>query len=572
VAPSYQYSGQGALKAAQDAVDVPELDVYVPDQPSEWEADTTKLIQRLESGEGLVFIGLKELASRKPRATRRVVADPVTRERSVSVGTRASLSRAGAIAALQRLDSAGVEVLRYHAAIGVVYARLPKPAIRSTLSLPSVEFVEPADVVIPMGSLVGPAAPPTVPMTAQTTPWGVSLIKAPAAWALSTGSGAKLLQIDTGYDRGHPDLPLIPLGNCFGIEGGCNDLGPYNHGTHVFGIAAAINNSQGVIGVAYGVPAAQIYHWGVCSSVVYGCNVNEAAAALNWSVTGLGSKGVINMSFGSSQPFQVLSTAVAAAWNAGHVLVASAGNDSTYNTMYYPGGLPGVLAVSGLRQNKAFATDETPCNYSGNLPHIGSNWGPYVDVSAPWSALSTIPGGGYGDETLNWCGTSMAAPHVAGSALLVRSYHPTWTNTQVASQLTYSAEGLGTPGYDNYFGYGMVRPDRALGLFPPSVTATLTPGMKPKLTWSSIPLATSYKIYRRVTTTLCPLWNHVATVASLTFTDIETPSTSFYGYQTFPGNPAVAVGYYVTAVGADGFETGLNVFATYIPNGTPICF
>jgi hypothetical protein len=59
----------------------------------------------------------------------------------------------------------------------------------------------------------------------------------------------------------------------------------------------------------------------------------------------------------------------------------------------------------------------------------------------------------------------------------------------------------------------------------------------------------------------------------LTFTDFETLATSFYGYQTYPGPPGPAVGYYVAAFTADGLnESPLETYATYLPQGTPICF
>ena len=74
------------------------------------------------------------------------------------------------------------------------------------------------------------------------------------------------------------------------------------------------------------------------------------------------------------------------------------------------------------------------------------------------TSTSTFPASGW--EA--WDGTSMATPHVAGVAALVWSYDPTWTNAQIRTALTASAEDLGDPGRDNYYGYGLVQAKAAL--------------------------------------------------------------------------------------------------------------
>jgi subtilisin family serine protease len=81
-----------------------------------------------------------------------------------------------------------------------------------------------------------------------------------------------------------------------------------------------------------------------------------------------------------------------------------------------------------------------------------------VGQTAAVSAVKTVPGTGY--EA--WDGTSMATPHVSGVAALVWSFNPAWTNTQIRTALTATAQDLGTAGRDSSFGYGLVQAKAAL--------------------------------------------------------------------------------------------------------------
>ena len=82
-----------------------------------------------------------------------------------------------------------------------------------------------------------------------------------------------------------------------------------------------------------------------------------------------------------------------------------------------------------------------------------SNYGDWIDISAPGTyILTTTRGGGYG----NWNGTSFSSPITAGVAALILSANPSLTNAQVVDILTQNADDLGSTGFDNYFGYGRV--------------------------------------------------------------------------------------------------------------------
>ena len=480
----------------------------------------------------------------------------------------------------------GLEVVRYYENIGVALVQFPDPTVAARLlAQSSVDYIEPDLGAAQLDLLPGSAstnssaastgtrvAAGAMMSMSQTMPWGVTLVRAPDAWPYSTGSVSRILIVDTGHERGHEDLPLVPLGNCMGAYGACDDpvyspSGGIPHGTHVTGTAVALNNGIGVVGVAYGVPSSNLYVYSACDPTIggAGCPFAELIGALNWAVPNLGSQGVVNMSLGGPTYNQAFANAVAAASAAGHVLVASAGNDAV-NALRYPAAYSNVIGVAAVLPTKAFAATAAPCPF----PYGGSNWGAHVDFVAPWYALSTVPNSSYADETTPpyWCGTSMAAPHVTGLAALVRTRYPSWSASSVFYRMRDTAEPLGPIGWDDHFGFGLIRAHLAVAFDRPVATPTIVAG-KPRLSWPAIPFATEYRIYRRVTPTACPTWALWATVGGTSYTDASTNVTSFYGYDSAPTSQA-AVSYYVTAF-AEGVETVYYQFVTYLPNGALVC-
>ena len=136
-----------------------------------------------------------------------------------------------------------------------------------------------------------------------------------------------------------------------------------------------------------------------------------------------------------------------------------------------------------VKNTGAFA-DSSPCALFGGGT-AASGYGSYIDVSAPFWSYSTAPGNTYEDETDGWCGNSFAAPHVAGTAALIRSKWPSMTNVSVRERVRTTAVDLGAAGYDNYYGHGRVDAARALGPWAdiggyltvkPSQTCTWTKG------------------------------------------------------------------------------------------------
>lgn len=277
--------------------------------------------------------------------------------------------------------------------------------------------------------------------TAQVLPWGIDRIDAELVWSGgNTADPVKVAVIDTGISRNHPDLKA-------NIKGGVNIINPLKssdddngHGSHVAGIIAALNNGLGVVGAG---PAADLYAVKVLNRNGSGL-LSDVISGIQWSVAN-GMK-VVNMSLGTSQDIQSMHDAVIAAHNAGVIVVAAAGNSG--GAVIFPAAYPEAIAVG--------ATDKN------NLIASFSSRGPEVDLVAPGvSIFSTYKGTNY--ATLS--GTSMAAPHVAGSAALVlntavgaydANANGVWDPLEVQKKLQDRATDLGASGFDNLYGWGLV--------------------------------------------------------------------------------------------------------------------
>jgi len=272
-----------------------------------------------------------------------------------------------------------------------------------------------------------------VTIQAQTLPWGISKIKADQVWPSgNTADPVKVGVIDTGISLSHPDLANNIKGSYNAINRRKSANDDNGHGSHVAGIIAALNNTSGVVGAA---PAANLYAIKVLNAAGSGY-LSDVIEGIDWAI----SKNikVINMSLGCDCNIQSLHDAVIRAKNAGVVVVAAAGNSAT-NPVIYPAAYPEAIAVSATDSSDQLAS--------------WSARGPEIDLSAPGvSIYSTYKGTGY--ATLS--GTSMASPHVAGSAALVLFKNPGFTPDQVLAALESTATDLGDAGFDNLFGFGLV--------------------------------------------------------------------------------------------------------------------
>jgi serine protease len=331
--------------------------------------------------------------------------------------------------------------------------------------------------------------------------WHLPAIDAGDAWEVTDGSGVVVAVVDSGISMGGDDLDCRPLAgeyNAFTDASGPGAaLDDVNHGTHVAGtIGQCTNNGVGVAGVASGTSllAARSFRQ------AGGTTTTEIAKGIDWARTQ--GADVINMSFrGPCSPtptvtFDALDAAVAD----GIVLVAATGNDAEES--WYLGDLPspachpGVIAVG--------ATD-----FNGNRSPY-SNWGTGIDVAAPGGDMGADANGdgspdGVLQETfspsdpLDWGywwmdGTSMAAPHVSGTAALMIAANSSVTPSQVKRALEVTAEDRGSAGWDMYYGHGLIDADAAIDAvqdtqepsWPSGSTVSVTPGeTTANLSWAA---------------------------------------------------------------------------------------
>ena len=279
-----------------------------------------------------------------------------------------------------------------------------------------------------------------VQVLVQELPWGVDHIDAELVHGYNRGEGVRVAVIDTGIDLDHPDLSVAShVSFVPGAPTGNDDNG---HGTHVAGTIGAVDNDIGVIGVA---PGALVSAVKVLDSNGSG-SWSNVIKGVEWSVDN--GMQVANMSLGASSAPFAAELAMNAAYNAGVLLVAAAGNSGNRfgigDNVTYPARFSTVIAVAATTQ-------------SDNRASFSST-GPAVEIAAPGVGVnSTFNDGGY--RQLN--GTSMASPHVAGVAALVIAGEAGLSVSDVRARLTGTDDDLPPEGRDNHTGHGLVDADEA---------------------------------------------------------------------------------------------------------------
>ncbi|WP_342478719.1 S8 family peptidase [Paenibacillus sp. FSL H7-0350] len=268
----------------------------------------------------------------------------------------------------------------------------------------------------------------------STYQWNLPAIETPQGWNLSKGSKEIVIAVvDTGVQANHPDLKGQLLKGYNAITSGSTPDDDVGHGTHVAGIIGALtNNEEGVAGISWYnkiLPVKALDNSGAGTTY-------SVAEGIIWAAD-QGAK-VINLSLGNYADSQFLHDAIKYAYDRDVVIVSASGNDNTERPGY-PAAYEEVIAVAAT-------------NAAGERASF-SNYGDYIDVAAPGESIaSTYPDNQYAALS----GTSMASPHVAALAGLVRSLNPALTNKEVTALLTSNAIDLGTAGHDKYYGWGQV--------------------------------------------------------------------------------------------------------------------
>jgi len=308
------------------------------------------------------------------------------------------------------------------------------------------EFIEPNYLYqVPPGDTV-PAAFPSEANPSLKGPndpyyskqWNLHKLGVETAWDETKGSGVTVAVIDTGISRVQ-DLQETNFVKGYDFVNDQIEATDDNgHGTHVAGtIAQSTNNGYGVAGIAY---EANLMPLKVLSATGGG-TVADIAEAIRFAADN--GAGVINMSLGGSGESHLLKEAIDYAHQKGVAIVAAAGN-ANQNSASYPARYPHVIGVAAL-------------DASGEKAPY-SNFGAGVDISAPGGSAA----GGILQETIKpetgegvfaaFSGTSMAAPHVAGVAALVKAAGVKEPD-EVLDALKQSARAIQEDTL-NYFGAG----------------------------------------------------------------------------------------------------------------------
>jgi hypothetical protein len=325
---------------------------------------------------------------------------------------------------------------------------------------PEIEYAEP--------NMIDRIATTIPNDTGYPNQWALPKIDAPNAWDLETGGSNVLIAVlDSGIPMDgtppslcHPDLndtTRIILGHDY-VNNDAYPKDDNGHGTHVTGIASAqTNNTTGVAGLSWG---SKIYVIKVFDDFGNGSHQNfydGVIEAVDYAVNN-GYRLVINYSGGGSAS-NTKEQAVIYARDRDCLIVAAAGNDYEGPVNYpaaYSASYDNVIAVS--------ATD--------SMDHFASysNKGPEVNVAAPGSHIySTMPNYhvtlntfGYNQDYDYLDGTSMATPYVSGLAALLLSCDNDLSVADVRDIIESTSDDLGTPIWDEYYGYGRINAYAAL--------------------------------------------------------------------------------------------------------------
>lgn len=212
-------------------------------------------------------------------------------------------------------------------------------------------------------------------LSGQTVPAGIDVVRARDVWSVTRGENINVVVVDTGVDYRHPDLAGVWAGGFNAIAQSSDPMDDNNHGTHVSGTIAAVDNDLGVVGVA---PKVKL--WGVKVLRANGTGSSDrVAAGLDWVIQQkriLGGNWIVNMSLGASTSSVFEREAVARVVAEGILIVAASGNESTTALpapVSYPAAYPGVFAVGAVHSNLQLAS------FSNQGPELAAV-APGVDV------------------------------------------------------------------------------------------------------------------------------------------------------------------------------------------------
>ena len=292
------------------------------------------------------------------------------------------------------------------------------------------------------------------PDPSQNLQWGLRVMEWFRVARRPDARDVHVAVLDTGVDASHPDLDGVIASYDHDGRSARDFRG---HGTHVAGIVGArANNGIGIAGVAN----CKLHVWKVFADpLARGLEEEFDDEAYNQALAAVldSPARIVNLSLGGSERSRVEQDLIAALVAEGALVVAAMGNEyEEGNPIEWPAAYANVLAVGAIGENRRRASF--------------SNTGKHINLVAPGNhILSTLPryASFIRDETdyAAWPGTSMAAPHVAGVAALVKAKHPDRKGRWIARRLQDTATRLAAMGerpFTSAYGHGLVNVRKAL--------------------------------------------------------------------------------------------------------------
>ncbi len=321
------------------------------------------------------------------------------------------------------------------------------------------------------------------PNDTQISQQQLEMINLPQAWDINRGTRQIIVGvIDSGLMFNHPDLQTNVYYNPNEISGnGIDDdnngyiddwrgwdfadapnmsdialgdfLTPDNdptddnkHGTHVSGIIGAdTNNNQGIAGVCWNISILAV-RAGFRTLQGAGYLEDDDAAAAIIYATDMGAD-VLNLSWGDNNYSPIIADACQYAYDKGVIIVAAAGNEPSPEVSF-PARLATTISVGAVDEARVLS--------------IYSSYGPDLDIVAPGNNILSCYDTTGTNTYFKLSGTSMAAPFVTASIALLLSNTPGLSLGEVKSKLFSSTIDLGTPGFDNMYGNGLLNTQRLL--------------------------------------------------------------------------------------------------------------
>ncbi|MFF4981640.1 S8 family serine peptidase [Streptomyces sp. NPDC001046] len=290
----------------------------------------------------------------------------------------------------------------------------------------------------------------------------VAQIGAPKAWSAGyDGKGVKIAVLDTGVDATHEDLQGQVAGaKNFSASPDASDK--VGHGTHVASIAAGTGKKSG--GAYKGVaPGAKILNGKVLGDDGFG-NDSEILAGMEWAVAE--GADVVNLSLGGGDTPEIdpLEAAVnKLSEDKGVLFAIAAGNEGDFGeqTIGSPGSAAAALTVGAVDDKDKLAdfSSRGPGMDGALKPDVTA---PGVDITAA-SAKGNQIAGEVGEKPAGYMsisGTSMATPHVAGAAAILKQQHPQWKYAELKGALTASTKGGTYTPFQQ--GSGRIQVDKAI--------------------------------------------------------------------------------------------------------------